>query len=98
MNTNQQILTQTTATLAAVSGMRTTGAMTSAALSGGFAMSSAPSLSAILGGGPMSWGNPGAHAQTPTTILNGLTLGPTPSGNTPARTLCGPESAPPAAR
>jgi len=81
MNTNQQILTQTTATLAAVSGARTTGAMTSAALGSGFTMSSAPSLSAILGSGQMSWGGLGAYAQTASTIINGLNLVRTLSGN-----------------
>jgi hypothetical protein len=93
MNTNQQILTQTTATLAAVSGMRTTGAMTSAALSGGFSMSSAPSLSSILGGGQMSWGSLGAYAQTAATIINGLNLVQTLSGNTSGGTLSGTDTA-----
>jgi hypothetical protein len=92
MNTNQQILTQTTATLAAVSGMRATGTMTSAALGSGFSMSSAPSLSSILGGGQMSWGSLGAYAQTAATIINGLNLVQTLSGNASA-TLSGTDTA-----
>jgi hypothetical protein len=92
MNTNQQILTQTTATLAAVSGARTTGAMTSAALGGGFSMSSAPSLSSILGGGQMSWGNLGAYGQTAATIINGLNLVKSLSGSS-GGTLSGTDTA-----
>jgi hypothetical protein len=81
MSSNAQILTQTMATLAAVSGTRTTGAMTSAALGGGFTMSSAPSLSSILGGGQMSWGGLGAYGQTAAAMVNGLNLVQTLSGN-----------------
>src|SRR3984957_5842464 len=75
MSSNQQILTQVTATQAAVSGNRTTGSMTSAALGSGFSMTSAPSLSSILGGGQMSWGNFGSFGQTAATIVNGLVPG-----------------------
>ena len=92
MNTNQQILTQTQATLAAVTGNRTTGSMTSAALGSGFSMSSAPSLSSILGGGQMSWGSLGAYGQAAATIVNGLNLVQTLSGNVSA-TLSGTDAA-----
>jgi hypothetical protein len=93
MNTNQQILTQVTATQAAVSGIRTTGSMTSAALGSGFTMTSAPSLSSILGGGQMSWGNLGSYGQTAATIVNGLNLVRTLTGNPSGGTLGGSDAA-----
>ena len=93
MNTNQQILTQTQATLAAVTGARTTGSMMSAALGGGFSMSSAPSLSSILGGGQMSWGNLGSYGQVAATIVNGLNLVKTLSGNISGGSLSGTDAA-----
>src|SRR5271156_3731081 len=82
MSSNQQILTQVTATQAAVSGNRTTGSMTSA-----------PSLSSILGGGQMSWGNLGSFGQTAATIVNGLNLVKTLSGNPSGGTLGGSDAA-----
>jgi hypothetical protein len=93
MRTNQQILTQVQATLTAVTGNRTTGSMTSAALGSGFSMSSAPSLSSILGGGQMSWGNLGAFGQTAATIVNGLNLVKTLSGNPSGGALSGSDAA-----
>jgi hypothetical protein len=93
MSSNQQILTQVTATQAAVSGNRTTGSMTSAALGSGFSMTSAPSLSSILGGGQMSWGNLGSFGQTAATIVNGLNLVKTLSGNPSGGTLGGSDAA-----
>jgi hypothetical protein len=92
MNSNQQILTQTQQTLAAVTGNRTTGSMTSAALGNGFSMSAAPSLSAVLGGGQMSWGNLGAYGQQAAAIINGLNLVRTLSGNS-GGTLAGTDTA-----
>ena len=91
-NSNQQILTQVQQTLAAVTGNRTTGVMTSAALGAGFSMSAAPSLSAILGGGKMSWGNLGAYGQQAAAIINGLNLVRSLSGNS-AGTLAGTDTA-----
>jgi hypothetical protein len=93
MNTNQQILTQVQATLTAVTGNRPTGSMTTAALGGGFSMSSAPSLSSILGGGQMSWGNLGSFGQVAATIVNGLNLVKTLSGNPSGGTLSGSDAA-----
>ena len=93
MNSNQQILTQVQATLAAVSGNRATGTMTSAALGSGFSMSSAPNLSSILGGGQMSWGNLGAFGQTAATIVNGLNLVKTLSGSPSGGALSGSDAA-----
>src|SRR5271167_1520319 len=82
MSSNQQILTQVTATQAAVSGNRTTVSMTSA-----------PSLSSILGGGQMSSGNLGSFGQTAATIVNGLNLVKTLSGNPSGGTLGGSDAA-----
>src|SRR5277367_2418166 len=93
MSTNQQILTSVTATQAAVSGSRTTGSMTSGALGSGFTMTSAPSLSSILGGGQMSWGSLGSYGQTAATIVNGLNLVKTLSGNPSGGSLGGSDAA-----
>jgi type IV secretion system VirB5/TraC/TraE/TrbJ family protein len=93
MNTNQQILTSVTATQAAVTGNRTTGSMTSAALGSGFTMTSAPSLSSIFGGGQMSWGSLGSYGQTAAGIVNGLNLVKTLSGNPSGGTLGGSDAA-----
>src|SRR5215203_511783 len=57
MQTNQQIMQTVQETLKAVTGNRQTGSIASAALGSGFNMSGAPSLSSILGGGQMAWGN-----------------------------------------
>lgn len=86
MNTNSQILTQVTATLSAVTGNRTTGSLSTAALGSGFSMTGAPDLSSILGGGAMSWGSLGSFGQTATTIINALNLVKTLSGNTTSPT------------
>jgi hypothetical protein len=81
MQTNQQILTATQQTLAAVTGNRSTGSMASAAIGSGFSMSSAPSLGSLLGGASMNWGSLGSFGSTAATIINGLNLVKTLSGS-----------------
>jgi hypothetical protein len=80
MASNQQILTATNATLAAVTGARMTGSLASAALGGGFSMTSAPSFGSLLGGSSMSWGSLGSFGASAATIINGLNLVNTLSG------------------
>ena len=86
MATNQQILTATNATLAAVTGNRTTGSMSTAAIGSGFSVASAPSFGSLLGGTSMSWGSLGSYGSTAATIINGLNLVATLSGNATAAT------------
>ncbi len=86
MATNQQILTATNATLAAVTGARTTGSMSTAAIGSGFSVASAPSFASLLGGTNMSWGSLGSYGSTAATIINGLNLVATLSGNATAAT------------
>jgi len=74
MQSNQQILQATNQILSAVTGNRQTGSIASSALGGGFGMSSAPSLTSILGGGQMSWGNLGSFGNVAATIINGMSL------------------------
>nr|WP_244627207.1 type IV secretion system protein [Microvirga tunisiensis] len=74
MNTNQQIMQTVQETLKAVTGSRQTGSMANAALGSGFNMSGAPSLSSILSGGQMAWGNLGEFGQVAAGIINGLKL------------------------
>ncbi|SEF13265.1 Type IV secretion system protein [Rhizobiales bacterium GAS191] len=81
MQTNQQILTQVQQTLQAVTGNRTTGSIGSSALGSGFSMSGAPSLTSVLNGGTMTWGNLGSFGQTAATIINGLSLIKSLTGN-----------------
>lgn len=80
MQTNQQIMTFTQQTLAAVTGNRSTGSMATAALGSGFSMASAPSLTSLLGGGGMNWGSLGSFGNAAATIINGLNLVRTLSG------------------
>jgi hypothetical protein len=82
MQTNQQIMQTVQETLKAVTGNRQTGSIASAALGSGFNMSGAPSLSSILGGGQMAWGNLGEFGQGAAGIINGLKLVNTLSGLT----------------
>ncbi len=91
MQSNQQILTATNATLAAVTGARTTGTLGSAAIGGGFSMTSAPSLGSLLGGSSMSWGSLGAFGTSASTIISGLNLVATLSGA--AKPLSGSDQA-----
>lgn len=86
MQTNQQILQTVNKTLAAVTGSRTTGSMSSIGLSGGFSMSSLPNLSSLLGGGSLSMGGLGSFGSLASTIINGLNLVKTLSGATTATT------------
>ena len=81
MASNQQILTATNATLAAVTGARQTGSLASAAMGSGFSMTSAPSMGSLLGGSSMSWGGLGSFGTAAATIINGLNLVNTLSGN-----------------
>src|SRR6202045_4743880 len=81
MASNQQILTATNATLAAVTGIRQTGSLASAAIGSGFSMTSAPSMGSLLGGSSMSWGSLGSFGTAAATIINGLNLVNTLSGN-----------------
>src|SRR5579863_9255611 len=74
MASNQQILTATSATLAAVTGARPTGSIATAALGSGFSMTSAPSFGSLLGGASMSWGSLGSYGASAATIINGLNL------------------------
>ena len=91
MQSNQQILTATNATLAAVTGARQTGTLGSAAIGGGFSMTSAPSLGSLLGGSSMSWGNLGSFGTAASSIINGLNLVNTLSGA--AKPLSGSDQA-----
>jgi hypothetical protein len=79
MNTNQQILTTVNQTLAAVTGNRSTGGLSSIGL-GGFSLSSAPNLSSLLGGGSLSMGGLGSYGSLASSIINGLNLVKTLTG------------------
>jgi len=83
MQTNQQILNTVNQTLAAVTGNRTTGGLSSIGL-GGFSLSSAPNLSSLLGGGALSMGGLGSYGSLASTIINGLNLVKTLTGATTA--------------
>jgi hypothetical protein len=91
MQSNQQILAATNATLAAVTGARTTGTLGSAAIGSGFSMTAAPNLGSLLGGTSMSWGNLGSFGSSASTIINGLNLVNTLSGA--AKPLSGSDQA-----
>ena len=79
MNTNQQILNTVNQTLAAVTGNRSTGSLSSIGL-GGFSLSSAPNLSSLLGGGSLSMGGLGSYGSLASSIINGLNLVKTLTG------------------
>ena len=82
MNSNRQIMEQTQKVLQAVSGSRTDAqGFASAALGGGFQFGQAPSLSQVLGGGMMQFGQMGGQfQQAASTIINGLMLAKSLSG------------------
>ena len=80
MQSNQSILQTVNQTLAAVTGNRSTGSLSSIGLGSGFSMSSVPDLSSLLGGGSLSMGSLGQYGQTATQIINGLNLVKTLSG------------------
>ncbi|MGC1862475.1 MAG: type IV secretion system protein [Methylocystis sp.] len=79
MNSNQQILNTVNQTLAAVTGNRSTGGLSSIGL-GGFSLSSAPNLSSLLGGGSLSMGGLGSYGSLASSIINGLNLVKTLTG------------------
>ena len=79
MNTNQQILNSVNQTLAAVTGNRSTGSLSSIGLNG-FSLSSAPNLSSLLGGGSLSMGGLGSYGSLASSIINGLNLVKTLTG------------------
>ncbi len=79
MNSNQQILNTVNRTLAAVTGNRSTGGLSSICL-GGFSLSSAPNLSSLLGGGSLSMGGLGSYGSLASSIINGLNLVKTLTG------------------
>ncbi|NTI52831.1 type VI secretion protein [Agrobacterium rhizogenes] len=81
MSSNSEILQTVNRTLAAVTGNRSTGEIAGAALGSGFSIGSAPDFSSLLSG-QMSWGNLGSFGNTAATILNGLNLVKTLSGQT----------------
>jgi len=86
MQTNQQIMNYTQQTLAAVTGNRTTGSLSSIGLSGGFSMSSLPGLSQLLGGGGISMAGLGSFGSIASSIINGLNLAKTLTGAASAST------------
>jgi hypothetical protein len=81
MSSNSDILQTVNRTLAAVTGNRSTSEIAGAALGSGFSIGSAPNFSSLLSG-QMSWGNLGSFGNTAATILNGLNLVKTLSGET----------------
>ena len=74
----QGILTQTTATLNAVTGSRTSvaqGSLAQMALGGGFSMANAPSLGSVMSGGALSFTGLGGNSQSiVSSLINGLQL------------------------
>ena len=86
MQTNQQIMNYTQKTLAAVTGNRSTGSLSSIGLSGGFSMSSLPGLSQLLGGGGISMAGLGSFGSIASSIINGLNLVKTLTGASSAST------------
>ncbi|NTG30102.1 type VI secretion protein [Agrobacterium rhizogenes] len=81
MSSNSDILQTVNRTLAAVTGNRSTSEIAGAALGSGFSIGNAPDFSSLLSG-QMSWGNLGSFGNTAATILNGLNLVKTLSGQT----------------
>ncbi|MQB34242.1 type IV secretion system protein [Rhizobium rhizogenes] len=86
MSSNSDILQTVNRTLAAVTGNRSTSEIAGAALGSGFSIGSAPDFSSLLSG-QMSWGNLGSFGNTAATILNGLNLVKTLSGQTDSLNL-----------
>ncbi len=74
----QGILTQTTATLKAVTGNRTSvaqGSLAKMALGQGFSMAQAPSLGSVMSGGALSFTGLGGNSQSiVSSLINGLQL------------------------
>jgi hypothetical protein len=86
MSSNSDILQTVNKTLAAVTGNRSTSEIANTALGSGFSIGSAPDFSTLLSG-QMSWGNLGSFGNTAATILNGLNLVKTLSGQTDSAAL-----------
>ena len=86
MSSNSEILQTVNRTLAAVTGNRSTSEIAGSALGSGFSIGSAPDFSSLLSG-QMSWGNLGSYGNTAATILNGLNLVKTLSGQTDSANL-----------
>ena len=86
MSSNSDILQTVNRTLAAVTGNRSTSEIAGAALGSGFSIGNAPDFSSLLGG-QMSWGNLGSYGNTAATILNGLNLVKSLSGETGSANL-----------
>ncbi|OLP59674.1 type VI secretion protein [Xaviernesmea oryzae] len=86
MSSNSDILRTVNRTLAAVTGNRSTAEIAGAALGDGFSMGRAPDFSSLLAG-HMAWGQLGAYGQNAATILNGLNLVRSLSGQTQAGRL-----------
>jgi len=86
MSSNSEILQTVNKTLAAVTGNRSTYEIAGAALGSGFSIGNAPDFSSLLSG-QMSWGNLGSYGNTAATILNGLNLVKTLSGQSASASL-----------
>ncbi|MGO4569449.1 type IV secretion system protein [Rhizobium sp. 2YAF20] len=86
MSSNSDILQTVNRTLAAVTGNRSTSEIAGAALGSGFSIGNAPDFSSLLSG-QMSWGNLGSYGNTAATILNGLNLVKSLSGETGSANL-----------
>lgn len=78
LNADQQIMTFTQKTLAAVTGDRSSqaqGSLAQMALGSGFTMAQAPSLGSVISGGALSFAGMGAASQNiVSTLINGLQL------------------------
>jgi hypothetical protein len=81
MSSNSDILQTVNKTLAAVTGNRSTSEIAGTALGSGFTMGNAPDFSSLLSG-QMAWGKLGSYGTAASTILNGLNLVKTLSGQT----------------
>ena len=81
MSSNSEILQTVNKTLAAVTGNRSTAEIAGTALGSGFTMGNAPDFSSLLSG-QMAWGKLGSYGTAASTILNGLNLVKTLSGQT----------------
>ena len=84
MNSNENILNTVNQTLAAVTGNRSTGSLSSMGLGGGFQMSSVPELGSLLGGGGLSMNGLGSYGALASDIINGLNLVKTLTGGSSA--------------
>lgn len=76
LTASRDIMQNTRATLQAVTGDRTgqAGQLASMALGGGFSMGQAPSLGALLSGGPLSFQGMGSSQGIVSQLINGLQL------------------------